>query len=129
MKNKPKAEGSMDVRLYDEDTIETIGVGYVNGAVLARTRLSLKQTVGSRRVRYWLADSTGVSGFSADVGSEGAALLSDFRALGGVEIVATLPNAAVRMIVVSVTFASGVSVKVFETRRESERYHASRARA
>ena len=129
MKNKAKAEGSMDVRLYDDDTIETIGVGYVNGAVLARTRRSLKEKVGARRVRSWLADATAVSGFSADVGSEGAGLLSDFKALGGVEIVAVLPNAAVRMIVVSVTFASGVSVKVFETRSEAERYHASRARA
>lgn len=129
MRKTTRAEGSMDVRLYDDDTIETVGVGYVNGAVLARTRASLKQSVGARRIRYWLADATAVAGFSADVGAEGAGLLSDFKSLGGVEIVAALPNAAVRMIVVSVTFAVGVPVKVFETRREAARYHASRARA
>ena len=47
------------------------------------TRLSLKQKVGSRRIRSWLADATAVSGFSADVGAEGAGLLSDFQELGG----------------------------------------------
>lgn len=119
----------MEVRLYDADTIETVGIGYVTGAVLARTRAALTQTVGTRRIRYWLANSTEVTGFSADVGSEGAGLLSDFKSLGGVEIVATLPNPAVRMIVVAVTFAAGVPVKVFAAHAESERYHANRGRA
>lgn len=119
----------MEVRLFDDDTIETVGVGYVTGAVIARTRAALKQAVGARKVRYWLADSTAVTGFSSDVGSEGAGLLSDFKSLGGVEIVATLPNPAVRMIVVSVTFATGVAMKVFAERKESERYHASRGRS
>ena len=126
MRDATKAEGSMEVRLYDDNTIETIGVGYVNGAVLARTRAALKKTVGARRVAYWIADATAVTGFSSDVRSEGAALLSDFKSLGGVEILATLPNPAVRMIVTAVTFAAGVPVKVFAARAESEQHHASR---
>ncbi len=119
----------MEVRLLDEETIETVGLGYVSGGVLARTRASLKQAVGSRRIRYWVADATGVTGFSADVGTEGSGLLADFRALGGTEIVATLPNPAVRMIVVAVTFAAGVPVKVFADHRESVRHHQSRPRS
>jgi hypothetical protein len=129
MRNKTKTEGSMELRLYDDHTIETVGVGYVTGAVLARTRAALEQAVGARRVRYWLADATQVSGFSGDVGTEGAGLLSDFKSLGGAEIIATLPNPAVRMIVVSVAFAAGVPLKVFAERGESASYHASRRRA
>src|SRR5262245_45033452 len=116
----------MNLRLYDEHTIETLGVGYITGAVLSRTRLELKQIAGSRSIRYWFADATGVTGFSGDVAFEGAGLLSDFKSLGGIEIIATLPDPAVRMIVVSVAFAASVPVKVFAHRRESERYHANR---
>jgi hypothetical protein len=116
----------MNVRLYDEHTIETIGVGYITGDVLARTRTELKQRAGARKIRYWIADATKVTGFSADVGAEGAGLLADFKALGGVEIVATLPDAAVRMIVTAVTFAARVPIKVFATREESERHHKQR---
>lgn len=118
----------MDVRLLGDDTIETVGIGYVSGAVLARTRAALKTTVGARKIRYWVADATAVTGFSADVGEQGSGLLADFRSLGGTEIVATLPNPAVRMIVVAVTFAAGVPVRVFSDHRESVRHHQARAR-
>jgi len=119
----------MEVRLLDQETIETVGAGYVTGAVLARARAAMKQAAGVRRIRYWVADAAAVTGFSGDVRIEGSALLSDFRALGGTEIVAALPSPAVRMIVVAVAFAAGLPVKVFAAHDECLRHHHARTRS
>jgi hypothetical protein len=97
--------------------METCFRGEVSGDI---ARMAEEEFFGllaqDEKVVAWLVDTSGVTGFTTNIGPAGTHFVKRFKAQGGKFMIVVIKNAAVRMMAQSIALASSIKMEIFDSR-------------
>ena len=114
--------GEVTTRPLEGSIVETKYVGECGAEtvakVLAYTPEVLEQIPGTR----WLLEMSEVTSAHVDARKPGGEILRLFRERGGERFAIVVPVPAIRMLITTVAFATGLPIRSFDTREQALAY-------
>ena len=121
-RDKKDPEGSVRTHHLEGKIIETIYEGYISVPMITQVLSDMTPLLRLYPGADWLINSIGATGIAPAPHNTRMAIFDTFKKEGGGKIAGIVRSAPMRMIAVTLGFAFGLPLKIFETRLDALTY-------
>jgi hypothetical protein len=98
--------------------LETQFTHIVSAEIARKTENELfRLLLPGEKAYVWFVDTTGVTGFTPDIGVAGTELVKRFKEQGGLYMIVVIKLMPVRMMARAISLTSSMHMEIFETRQ------------
>ena len=112
---EPSVPAEMVVDVVDGGILRIRFFGYVDGVLVQRGILRVREVLGRRSARFFLADTMGVTGVDASMRAPGLDLISEMKAHGITAGFIAASSPLVRLLASTLGMASGFRLELLAT--------------
>lgn len=117
-----KTRGAVVTRFLEDGIVETVYQGHINAAMAEEVKTDLIRCLQKYSGAHWLIDAAEATGIEPAKEDSRFAVFRAFEQYGGGRIAVVVRNAGLRMMSATFSFAFGLKMKSFESRREALDY-------
>lgn len=114
--------GSVVTRRLEGKIVETVYRGRITAEMAMQVRRDIEPWLLEIKGLEWLIDTSGATSLSPAPREATSGVVDLFRRMGGHRIAAVMPSAPIRMVASALAFATGLPLKIFETRAQALEY-------
>ena len=114
--------GSVRTRRLEGQIVETIYSGKISAEMADQVRQDLEPLLRRIEGMDWLINTTAATGFAPAPRAATIGVIEMFKKHKGHRIAAVMPSTAVRMVATALVFATGLPLRIFESREKALAY-------